>query len=314
MLSNVRRRPTLPSLGAPLPRAARRVLAVTALAAALAACDGASLPHSFRPPQRIISLAPSLTETLFALGLGPQVVGVDSYSAWPAAVAALPRLGGLIDPNLERAVTLHPDLALLLPSEREMGARLAKLGIPTLVVPTETLADVERSFQTIAQRCGVPTEGSRLAARWRAELAPRPVPGQPHVLLSISREPHRLGGILVAGPGTFYDELLSRLAAVNVFADARVRYPQVGLEDVVARAPGTIVELQTDALPPSVEAALVADWQRLPTIPAVAHRRIAVITGSFASVPGPRLPLLYGRLREALVREAAVDVPREAVH
>src|SRR5262249_11731121 len=162
----------------------------------------------------ILSLAPSLTETLFALGLGPRVVGVDSYSAWPAAVASLPRLGGLFDPNLERAVSLHPDLALLLPSEHEAERRLKALGIPTLIGPTESLADVENSFRSIARRCGVPAEGERLAARWREELAPSPVPGKPRVLVSVSREPRSLNGLLVAGPGTFYDEMVTRLGGV----------------------------------------------------------------------------------------------------
>jgi iron complex transport system substrate-binding protein len=256
-------------------------------------------------PRRIVSLAPSLTETLFALGLGDRVVGVDDYSVWPAAAAAKARIGGLFNPNLEKIVSLRPDLALLLPSEHDVAAKLRGLGVASLIVPVETLADVERSFVAIARRCGVAPAGERLAASWRAELAPRWLPGANTVMLSVGRQPGRLTGILAAARGTFLDELLLRLGAVNVFADAATRYPQVGLEEVVARAPQVILELRSDPAPPALAAALVRDWRQLPTVPAVRDGRIFVIAGDYVLVPGPRLPLLYRDLRKALLAAAA---------
>ena len=268
---------------------------------ATAAPRGAPVPAA----RRIVSLAPSLTETLFALGLGDRVVGVDDYSVWPAAARAKARIGGLFDPNLEKIVSLRPDLALLLPSEHDVAAKLRGLGIASLIVPVETLADVERSFVAIARRCGVAPAGERLAASWRGELAPRPVPGALAVMLSVGRQPGRLTGILAAARGTFLDELLVRLGAVNVFADAATRYPQVGLEEVVARAPRVILELRSDPAPPALAAALVHDWRQLPTVPAVREGRIFVIAGDYALVPGPRLPLLYRDMRQALLAAAA---------
>ena len=259
--------------------------------------------------RRIVSLAPSLTETLFALGLGDRVVGVDDYSVWPAAATSKARIGGLFNPNLEKMVSLRPDLALLLPSEHDIAAKLRGLGVASLIVPVETLADVERSFVAIARRCGVAPAGERLAASWRAELAPRPVPvpggGGLAVMLSVGRQPGRLTGILAAARGTFLDELLVRLGAVNVFADAATRYPQVGLEEVVARAPRVILELRSDPAPPALAAALVRDWRQLPTVPAVRDGRIFVIAGDYVLVPGPRLPLLYRDMRQALLAVAA---------
>ena len=270
-------------------------------AAASPAPAGAPVPA----PRRIVSLAPSLTETLFALGLGDRVVGVDDYSIWPAAAAAKARIGGLFNPNLEKIVSLRPDLALLLPSEHDVAAKLRGLGVASLIVPVETLADVERSFVAIARRCGVAPAGERLAASWRAELAPRRLPGALTVMLSVGRQPGRLTGILAAARGTFLDELLVRLGAVNVFADAATRYPQVGLEEVVARAPQVILELRSDPAPPALAAALVHDWRQLPTVPAVRDGRIFVIAGDYVLVPGPRLPLLYRDLRKALLAAAA---------
>jgi iron complex transport system substrate-binding protein len=247
-------------------------------------------------------MAPNLTETLFALGLGERVVGVDDYSTWPAEVRSLPRLGGVMDPNLEAIVALRPDLALLAPGEQELGSRLERLGVGTLYLANDSLADVARTFTVVADRCGVPEEGRRLLADWQRGLAPRPVPGAPKVLVSIGRRPGRLTDVLVAGPGTFYDDLLGRLGAVNVFADAPTRYPQINLEEVVTRRPDVILELRSDALPPGPAAALTGDWARLPGLPAVRDGRISVITGDYVVTPGPRLPLLYREMREALLR------------
>ncbi len=241
-------------------------------------------------------------EILFALGLGDRVAGVGNYVSWPPEAADKPRLGGLFDPNLERIVSLKPDLAVLLPSERDLALQLKPLGVDVLVVPDETLAEVESSFRTIARRCGVPPAGERLAAEWRASLAPRPLPGPPlKVMISVGRSAGRLREVTVAARRTFYDELLARLGAANVFADAPTRYPQIGLEEVVAREPDVILELRPDPLTPDTAAAIVRDWAVLPQIPAVRNGRVKVIAGDYTMLPGPRLPRLYREMREALV-------------
>lgn len=255
-----------------------------------------------RAPRRIVSMSPNLTETLFALGLGDRVVGIDDYSTWPPEARSRPRLGGVLDPNLERIVALAPDLALLAPGERELGSRLERLGVDTLYLGNDTLADVERTFTEVAGRCGVPEAGKRLLAQWQAGLAPRPVPGSPRVLLSIGRQPGRLTDVLVAGPGTFYAELLQRMGAVDIFADAPTRYPEINLEEVVARRPDVILELRSDPATPAKAAALVRDWSRLPELPAVRQRRIFVLGGDYVVTPGPRLPRLYREMRQALAR------------
>ncbi|HYX25167.1 MAG TPA: helical backbone metal receptor [Thermoanaerobaculia bacterium] len=274
------------------------------LAAALGCRGERSAGEPARVPRRIIALTPSLTETLFALGLGDRVVGVGDYTRWPPEAVRKPRLGALFNPNLERIVSLKPDLAVLLPSEQGLGTRLRPLGIDLLVVPDETLADVQASFLVIARRCGVPAAGERLLAEWRAGLALPPLPGPPlRVLISVGRRPGRLGDVTVAGPGTFLDELLRRLGAENVFADAPTLYPQVGLEEIVARKPDVILELRADPLTPAAVAAIVADWQALPEVPAVRLGRVEVIAGNHVLIPGPQLPRFYREMRAALARE-----------
>ena len=234
------------------------------------------------------------------LGLGDRVVGVGDFSTWPPEAAAKPHLGGLFDANLERIVALKPDLAVLLPSEKDLGAKLRPLGIEVLTIPNETLADIERSFTLMAERCGVPDAGARLAAEWRTGLAPRPVAGKPRVVVSVGRQEGRLADVLVAGPDTFYQELLVRLGAENVFADAPIRYPKVSLEELVARKPDVILELRAEEISPEAARLLVRDWDQLADIPAVRDGRVHLLAGDWTAIPGPRLPKLYAELRKAL--------------
>ena len=189
---------------------------------------------------------------------------------------------------------------MLLSSERELGERLAALGVPVLEVPHESLADVERAAQAIAARAGVPEAGRRFVARWRRELAPSPLPRRARVVVVVTREPGALGRPLVAGPGSFLDELVRRLGLINVFADAPIAWPQVALEEILGRRPDVIVELQARAPTAAGAEALRRDWDALPQVPAVRDGRIVVLGGDHALVPGPRLPRLYRELRAAL--------------
>lgn len=270
------------------------------------ACGGSDRPGPAPPPEppgapdRLITLAPNLTEIAFALGLGDRVVAVGSYASWPPEVRELPRLGGLVDPNLERTVALEPDLVLLLPSQEDVIRRLGAVGIETLVVSTETLADLEAAVLAVGERCGAGEAARDLAARLRRELAPRPVPGAPETAIVVNRAPGRTEGLLVAGPETWYHELLGRLGADNAFGDAPLRYPQVGVEELVARAPGVLLELRPEPPSEALRRRLTADWERFPSLPAVARGHVFVIGGDWALSLGPRAPRLYRRMEEAL--------------
>lgn len=285
----------------------RLPLLLALLLAALGGCRQEARPPEPKAAagscQRVFALTPSLIETLFALGLGDRVAGVGDYSTWPPEAEKKPRLGGLFNPNLEQIVALKPDLAVLIPSERDLAARLTPLGVDVLVVQNESLADVERSFHTIAERCGVAAAGNRLAAEWRQGLAPSPLPGPPpQVMLSVGRQAGRLGDLIVAGKGTFFHELLERLGAKNAFADASGLYPQISLEEIVARRPDVILELHAYPVTPEVAASLESDWRDLGDVPAVQSGGIEVLAGDYVVIPGPRLPRLYREMREALSR------------
>ncbi len=277
--------------------------AVLLLAAALllsAALLGCGEPSPQRgEAKRIVALAPSNVELLFELGLGARMVGVGDYCAFPAEVSTLPKLGGLVDPNLEGLVALSPDLVVLLPSEDRLGSHLQQLGIETLTVPSDSLADVEAAALSIAERCGVPAAGRELVAKLRRDLAPVDKPRQLRVLVSLERQPGQTAELLSAGPGSFVDELLTRAGVVNLLADAGTPFPKVGLEVVLARDPDFILELAIEK-DPVRDRLLLADWHAHPGLAAVRAGRLAVISGSHTVVPGPRLIELSADLRRVL--------------
>ncbi len=254
-------------------------------------------------PLRIVALAPNLTETLFALGLGDRVVGVGDFSQWPPEAAALPRLGGLIDPQLERIIALKPDLFVGLPSQNDLAQRLERLGIATLLVRSETVADVLAGARVMGARCGIPTGGEALARDLELALAPRNLGAGQRVMLSLGRPPGQPRQTLVAGPDTFLDELLRRLSAENAFDDAPLAYPLVGPEEVLWRHPDIIIELHSESLDPELRERLGRDWATLPWPQGVKPPRVGFIDGDHVLMPGPRLPRLYSELARALEAE-----------
>jgi cobalamin transport system substrate-binding protein len=250
-------------------------------------------------PQRIIALAPSAAEVVYVLGLSDRVVGVGDYVTWPPELAAKKKLGGLFNADFESIVALRPDLAILLESEESLRGRLENVGVEVLTVPSDSLSDIEFAVGAIAERCGVKEKGEAVLRQWRLDLAPDPLPVSLQVAMVVGREPRRLGDMVVAGPGTFFDQLLRRLGGSNAFADVATLYPQVGIEEILRRRPDVVVEIQPLTVPESRVAALEEDWAGLADV-AGGGPCVTIVDGPHMLVPGPRLPQVYAELRAAL--------------
>ena len=191
------------------------------------------------PPQRIVSLLPSLTETVCALGACARLVGTDRVSNWPAGVRGLPKLGGLEDAQIERIVALRPDVVLAASSSRAIG-RLEGLGLRVVVVESQTHADVQRTVTLLAQLLGTPAEGERLWQGIEGDLqraaarVPPSLRGR-RVYFEVSSAPH------AAGAASFIGETLARLGMGNVVPAALGPFPQLNPEYVVRAAPDIVM-------------------------------------------------------------------------
>jgi iron complex transport system substrate-binding protein len=270
----------------------RRALAVSlCLVVPLAAAARAE-----PPARRVVSMNPSLTATLIALGAGSLLVGVDDYSArQQPAVRGLPTVGGLFNPSLEAVVALEPDLVVLVPSaqQRDVRDRLAGLGIEVLALPNITLEELLDSIEVLGARVGRQAAArarvGEIRGAWRSIA--RATGGRPRVrtVVVIQRDP-----LYVVGSGSFIDSMLRAAGAQNAAAGFPDPYPRVAVEWMLAAAPEVILDASED----SSDAA--AYWSRWPSLPAVGAGRVLRVPTSSVMLPGPHPDRSLRLIAEAL--------------
>lgn len=246
-------------------------------------------------PQRIVSLAPSITEILFSLQLGDRIVGVTRYCDYPASAKALPQVGGYVDPNYEAIVSLRPDLVILLTSHRDAKVELEKMGFRTLTTPQYTVNDVHEAIRLIGECCGVPEKAGpmldSLATRTRAVRHAIEGKAAPRVLVCIGRDTAsgKLAGMYIAGRNGLYDDIIEMAGGANAYRDEKVGYPQLSADGVLQLDPDVIIDLVTHITPGGETTEQIArQWDPLRPVKAVRNRRVHVIVGTHALRPGPR--------------------------
>ena len=252
---------------------------------AIALSIGAAAAAS-APPPRIVSLAPAVTETLFALGEGGAVVGVSQYCDYPPAATHLPKVGTFLTPNVEAIAALRPDLIIgpgLSSSRREVRT-LEAMGYPTLTVDDDSLAGIEQSITRIGARTGQQKAAVTLLATIqdhiedvRARLAhtrPRTV------VMLVGHEP-----LVAVGRGTFLDDLLHLAGADNIADLSAQSWPRLSIEYIIAMRPEVILDgaMGSDANTPA------GFWARYPIIPAVRNHRVFGYPQDPMLHPGPRV-------------------------
>lgn len=242
------------------------------------------------PPQRIVSLLPSLTESLCALGACDRLVGVDRFSNWPASVAALPRLGGLEDPQIERIVALRPDVVLASRSQR-VAERLQALGLKLVLLESQTHADVQRSLLLLATLLGQPARGVAVWQRIQQDIAqarqrvPPALQGA-SVYFEIASAPY------AAGRASFLGESLAALGLQNIVPAEMGPFPRLNPEFVLRAQPRVVMAHRR-------EAATMAGRPGWAALAALQHGLCA-----FDSAPYDMLVRAGPRLGEAALRMA----------
>jgi iron complex transport system substrate-binding protein len=300
-----------PASASPLAATAWLPAAVLLAALGMVGCGGgAPLPPPTAGDLRILSLTPSVTEVLFAMGLGDRIVGRTTYCNWPPEAQRIPVVGDTLSLDVEKVVALAPTLALVVTRREDRLEPLRALGIRTVPLETDTMAELLETIRAVGRETHHEAAADALvgriqsdlqAVRARVEGLPRP-----RVLFTF---PMTIGSvqIMVAGRGTFVDELLSAAGAENAYPD-RADWPMVPAERIVELAPEVIIVHAADLAPGSDRARAIRQaWDRYQSIPAVARGRVHVLGGPFLTIPGPRVGLaariLADTIHPALVEE-----------
>ncbi len=282
----------------------RSTMAAGLLALALAAAAAASAPKSASSPEppaseparRVVSMNPSLTRIVVALGARDVLVGIDDFSARAEPdLASLPRVGGLYSPSLEAVVALRPDLVALVPSleQRDFRRQLEALDVPVLVLDPVRFDEVLHSIAALGARVGRADaararidEIRRTCAAVRRATAGFP---RPRTVFVLQREP-----LFVVGSGSFLDEMIALAGGQNLGAALDETWPRSSLEWLVAAAPDVILDSDDDAQPAA------EFWARWPSLPAVRERRVVALEEGVVTLPGPDLDRALRTIARAL--------------
>ena len=250
------------------------------------------------PPTRIVSLAPSVTEMLFAIGAGEHVVGVTSFCDYPPEAQAKPKVGGAF-PNLEVVLSLKPTLVLA-PRDfirPDMVAKLDQLKITLFILEANTIEDVLRHIQTIGRMLGRSEQADTVAGDLRrriTEIKTRTAEStRPRVFYVLNSDP-----LMTAGPGSFIHQLIELAGGMNVAAGSPVAYPRLSLEEVIKQDPQVILfPIGDDEGIPDREQ---QRWLRWTTLSAVKQNRFVRIPSVLLDRPGPRVVDGLERLAQQL--------------
>jgi iron complex transport system substrate-binding protein len=272
----------------------RRRLIVPWLAAAALAVAG---PLYGQAPKRIVSTAPSITELLYALGLGDRIVGVDRFSRYPPEALRKPKIGDYANPNLEAIAALRPDLVIIPVNPVKLAERLAVLKLKVLEIDQDGLAKLYDSFRVVGQATGATAQADKLAATVRAELDAVKTRAAPlkktRMMFVVGRTPNRLDGLIVVGQASYLNEIIALAGGENVFRDAVASYPAVSLEEVLARNPDVIVDMgdmaDTVGVTDAHKREVTSLWDRLISVAAVKQHRVSAVASDIYVQPGPRV-------------------------
>jgi iron complex transport system substrate-binding protein len=245
--------------------------------------------------QRIVSTAPSITEALYALGLGANVVGDTIYCTYPADARSKAKIGTFLQPDYERILALRPTLVLVLKNPIGVTQKLRSMGLHAEDVDQDTIGDTLASFVQIGKLTG--RDGAALANGLRAQLdqvraASAKLP-RLRTLFLVGRSQGTLQGMVGAGPGTFIDELLQYTGATNALAGKPIQYPNVSLEQVLTGDPDVILDMgdfaHAEGRPGQPEPRVLALWGAYPHLHAVRNHRVRVVASDTFVRPGPRM-------------------------
>lgn len=265
------------------------------------ACPQVDPDEADRGPARIISLAPSISEIVCALGLRDRLVGRTPYCLYPPAIRSVMAVGALQDPNFEKIRSLSPDLVLVTANSGRLADGLRQLGIRYEPIPHDTLEEVYQAIERVGRVCDRPATAARLAASLRANVeslraaAARHNLARRRVLVSLGELPVPPRAVWVAGPGSFLDGLTELAGCVNAAAGLlKVSHGELSLEGVRAANPDVILEFRENPDERTL-LDLYRTWSELGDLEAIRLQRVRSLGGVEWLSAGPRITLSLHR-------------------
>ena len=260
----------------------------------LLSCTRAPQPKS-GPPQRIISIVPSVTEILFAFGLGDKVIGVSDFDHFPPEVETRTRVGGLINPDIEKIITMRPDLVITYGTQDALRQQLESAGIPIFPYVHGNVEQTLNFMLELGHAVGAEDRARQIVEELRRtfqQVRARAPAAAPKVLLLYGRQAGTLGSFYSAGRRAFQHDLIEMAGGRNLFDDVDQETVQPTLEEVISRRPDIIVETLSPPLKPAEVQQRENDWKRL----GLAKGRIYIEGESYFLIPGPTLGMAAERM------------------
>ncbi len=260
-------------------------------------------------PRRIVSLAPSITESLYAFGRIDRVVGVTRYCDYPPEALTKTKIGGYYDPNYEAIIALEPDLIIMLAEHETPRQHLAGLGYNIVVVNHKSISGILRSIETVGEACGASDKAKTIAddIRARMERIREKTEGlpSPRVMVSIGRNmgSGTLKDVYISGKEGFYDEMIEIIGGVNAYSGG-VAFPVVSSEGIVTMNPEVIIDMVPDLEENGWNPEMIMkEWEALPQVDAVKNRRVYVFGEDYVAVPGPRFIAIMEKMARVMYPE-----------
>ena len=244
---------------------------------------------------RIISLAPHTTEIIYALEAQDKLIAVTDYCRFPRDAQTKDKIGGLLNPNIEKMVSLNPTHLFGLPSHEKLGKDLQKYGLKVTMLSNENISDVLNTITSIGQNIDHVDQAKKLLNQINERLDSLKMIGSSRAIsavLMIGREKGTLRNITAAGPDTYVDELWDLVGGNNCYSDLPIRYGTINLESLLLKDPEVIIEFDMKRERGIFRREITSEWNYLKNLQAVKHNNIFVIGGNHTLIPGPRLVLL----------------------
>lgn len=245
-------------------------------------------------PKRVVSMAPSNTEMLFAIGLDEEIVGVTNFCDYPESAKYKQKIGGYFTPNVEAILSLKPDLVIATPDGyvKKNIELLESAGISVFIVNPKNIDEILNTMLTLGKITKKEENAKRMVnelsvriRRIRDRVAKVPAEMRPKVFYEISHDP-----LITTGPGTFVDDIINEAGGINIASDAKTAWPRYSVEAIIAKDPDIIITTPHATTNDRAQMPAGSDfWNRLSTISAVKHNRIYPVNPDILLRPGPRI-------------------------